>query len=555
MKIEHSEYYSRLSGLITETKSLVSENEILSTSGVMSKLTNAENKLNSSEPIRIVFTGEFSAGKSSIISGLTGKDLFISADVATKQTSEYPWNGLIFVDTPGVQSEDSETDHDMIAELATKDADLVFFVITNELFGPRLAEHFQYIIGDAGLKLSMKTALIVNKIEREVNPDSELVGEINKVLENHLVPIYFCSAKKYLKSLKSDETQSEKFKVQSRFDELVEGINTFVRESGERGRLETPILAFEECLDEISQNGATNENKLKFEEIRLQKQILKSGRLDLNAVLKKNKYEIESIFSSQSNACVEQLSESASTEEIEQFLDQRIVNIESEIEQLHVTVVQEILDIINNLNQELSEIGSISIDDEILNLGDEKIDKKGTQIKGAESKSNAKHKFFGTISHLVAEKAQDATFDPVKLKSIYKSGAKKFNRKMIPWEATKFGNKAANYLGKASKAAPFLVATYDAYTQYRDDSKREKQEQHYAETRLSVRGFFSTSAAERKKIFEKAFQSIVQATVQESLEKLEREEHALVAKNDHSEAVNGQIQDLIKSCSELRNLL
>ena len=87
----------------------------------------------SDTPWSVVLTGPYNAGKSSIALALTGDDsIVIDADVATAQTERYPWGGVEVVDTPGVRTGDLT--HDEIAETALRNADLVLFVITPNLF-------------------------------------------------------------------------------------------------------------------------------------------------------------------------------------------------------------------------------------------------------------------------------------------------------------------------------------------------------------------------------------------------------------------------------------
>ena len=53
---------------------------------------NVNKKLNESK-LRVAFIGQYSAGKSTIISALTGvKDIKIDSDVATDSTQDYSWN-------------------------------------------------------------------------------------------------------------------------------------------------------------------------------------------------------------------------------------------------------------------------------------------------------------------------------------------------------------------------------------------------------------------------------------------------------------------------------
>jgi predicted GTPase len=55
------------------------------------------------EPWNLVATGEYNAGKSTLLMALTGDPAIeIDADVATDVATEYRWNDILLVDTPGV---------------------------------------------------------------------------------------------------------------------------------------------------------------------------------------------------------------------------------------------------------------------------------------------------------------------------------------------------------------------------------------------------------------------------------------------------------------------
>ena len=63
--------------------------------------------------LSIAFIGQYSAGKSTIISALTGRrDIHIDADTATDKITAYAWNGVKLIDTPGLFTD--RGDHDEI---------------------------------------------------------------------------------------------------------------------------------------------------------------------------------------------------------------------------------------------------------------------------------------------------------------------------------------------------------------------------------------------------------------------------------------------------------
>lgn len=92
--------------------------------------------------LTVAFIGQYSAGKSTIISALTGRrDIHIDADIATDATTPYDWNGIKIIDTPGLFTD--RTDHDDITYEAIAKADLLVFCLTHMLFDTLTVENFK----------------------------------------------------------------------------------------------------------------------------------------------------------------------------------------------------------------------------------------------------------------------------------------------------------------------------------------------------------------------------------------------------------------------------
>ncbi len=86
------------------------------------------------EDIIIAFIGQYSAGKSTIISALTGnRNIKINANIATEKAKRYKWvDQITLVDTPGLHTENKH--HDLEAEKAINNSNMLIYCITNELF-------------------------------------------------------------------------------------------------------------------------------------------------------------------------------------------------------------------------------------------------------------------------------------------------------------------------------------------------------------------------------------------------------------------------------------
>jgi predicted GTPase len=144
---------------------------------------------------------------------LTGDDsISIGAGITTQKAHSYEWKGLDVIDTPGIHTQ-LRPDHDAISYEAIANADMLVFVVTNELFDDFLASHFRKLAIDKDKAGEM--ILVVNKMERSsLGNTPEQQSIISKDLEKVLKPytpeqlnICFIDAESYLDSLNEDDPE------------------------------------------------------------------------------------------------------------------------------------------------------------------------------------------------------------------------------------------------------------------------------------------------------------------------------------------------------------
>lgn len=118
-------------------------------------------------PLSLAFAGQYSAGKSTLISALTKQDdIAIGAGITTEETHRYQWNGVVIIDTPGIHTS-VRPDHDATAYDAIAGADLLVFVITNELFDDHIAGYYRRLTVDHDK--GHESILVVNKMGRHAD--------------------------------------------------------------------------------------------------------------------------------------------------------------------------------------------------------------------------------------------------------------------------------------------------------------------------------------------------------------------------------------------------
>ena len=210
------------------------------------------------DTVRLIFAGQYSAGKSSIIKMLTGRDdIVIGAGITTQKVHTYEWNGMEIVDTPGIHTE-LRPDHDMISYEAIASADMLVFVITNELFDSFLADHFRKLAIDKDKAGEM--ILVVNKMERasegNTKAQQDVIREdLCKVLEPYTpeqLSLCFLDAESYLDSISERETDPEyadELEEHSGYRQFIETLNTFVTEKKISSKITTSLYQLDEQLE------------------------------------------------------------------------------------------------------------------------------------------------------------------------------------------------------------------------------------------------------------------------------------------------------------------
>lgn len=203
----------------------------------------------------LVFAGQYSAGKSTILKVLTGeRDIATGAGITTQEAHEYEWNGIKVIDTPGIHTV-LRPDHDDISYRAVSRADLLVFVVTNELFDAHLAEHFRKlaILRDKAHEMM----LVVNKMRRCAGGNTPAARDvIREDLRKVLIPfspedlhLSFIDAESALEAEhEADPETAELLRRKSGLETFVKELNAFVREKGLVSRCTTALYALEQVI-------------------------------------------------------------------------------------------------------------------------------------------------------------------------------------------------------------------------------------------------------------------------------------------------------------------
>ncbi len=217
-------------------------------------------------PISLALAGQYSAGKSTILLALTGRDdIATGAGIVTAETRFFDWNGLSIIDTPGIHT-DIRPEHDEITYDAISNADLMMFVITNELFDSYVSQHYRKLTIDRSK--GHETILVVNKMARHAAGNTP---ESRKMLTEDLRPalcpftpeqlrITFVDA---LSALEAKTEEHAEFAAHlekvGNLQALIDNIDAFVHEKGLHARQTTALYAIDQVLQTAIQNEPTED--------------------------------------------------------------------------------------------------------------------------------------------------------------------------------------------------------------------------------------------------------------------------------------------------------
>ena len=244
--------------------------------------------------IKLVFVGQYSAGKSSIIKMLTGEDVAIGAAITTQDSTPYEWNGLEIVDTPGIHTE--QINH----------AALLIFVITNEGFSQRMGDHFRELAIDQ--KRAANMVLVVNKMDRtqlgNVPEQQQVIYEdLKKVTAPHDpkdLYVSFVDTASYFKAMEeTDERRKNRRLERSGHDAFVANLNHFVAQKGVLQKINLPLNTIAAEIRNASGNAADKDNSdcaALIETFRHGKKILLDGKReclqDIDGIISNFKTEV-----------------------------------------------------------------------------------------------------------------------------------------------------------------------------------------------------------------------------------------------------------------------
>lgn len=335
---------------------LLSQNQDENLSAIRQKLQQNIEAHKKDGVLSVAFIGQYSAGKSTIISALTGnRDIKIDADIATDETTSYDWSGIKIIDTPGLSTD--RQDHDAITYDAIDKSDLLVFCLTYMLFDSTTVENFKKLAYEKAYRWKMM--LVVNKMSDEAGEEAEKIANYRQSLVEALkpysldeFPVCFIDAKDYCDGVDEDDDFSCEI---SRFETFTQELNNFVASRGSLAKFDTPVrIALSAVNDaQVSFTRNSGEDSTYFE-------ILNRLNRKVNQQRDRQKTKVDSITQQMSSEIAREGSTMArkvgSDEDFEQLTKQAEVNVQKYYERAGGEI-QTIVDTeAKNIQQDFAEV-------------------------------------------------------------------------------------------------------------------------------------------------------------------------------------------------------
>ncbi|WP_341325718.1 GTPase [Methylotuvimicrobium sp. KM2] len=524
--------------------------------------------LSSDKSVNLVFAGQYSAGKSSIMSVLTGReDIAIGAGITTEKTHTYDWGGITVVDTPGVHTQ-LRPDHDEITYRAIADADLLVFVVTNELFDSHLAKHFRNLAIERDKAHEMM--LVVNKMRRCAKGNSQdAQNVIREDLRKVLAPFTpedlcttFIDAEAALES--KTEADGEIAKIlfkKSGVDGFTQELNRFVREKGLSSRYTTALYSLEQILQEALASETTGDKDIDaLEELLLQR---RRALLDTqDRIPRAVEGEIQNASSQirqEGRKVADMINGSADQKAVDRELQAAQDRVQNLAEQLEKSVQVVIGKHMKALDDRVGDIANSELAKELLPRLVHRIEqasispeamknlKKTSDISSKLGEFLVRNSFTpktGTLGGLFKLNQYSGTATHGAVKAVGKFFGKSFK----PWEAVKWTRTVAN-VGRVFAVAG-TVLTF--VLQIKEDADAAQLEIDLRESRSAVRSGFNDAAHVIEMHFDKATQSFVSSAVSSEIENVDSQLDEL---RNLQQTRSDLFQNLLGLLEETRDLI
>ncbi len=514
-QINYATYQEILASLKEKTRNLLinTNNQDLA-----SKLDAELKTATDRKKLSIAFVGQYSSGKSTIISAITGnKHIKIDANVATDTVSRYNWHDIILMDTPGILAGKYER-HDEATKNALKESDLIFYVLTSQLFDDVIFNNFIDLAYNQ--HLADKMFIVINKMGMESGEYDELVNNYSQSLKSIFAdrgyniedfPIAFIDANDYINGVAEKDYE---FIELSHFERFVKMLNTFVEQKGViKKQFDTPVRILQSYLKNIE---VSTVDKTLCDFYNQFEQKLTSSQKEIKRDVELVLYSFDS---SSMNEIIELSNEIGTIDETEWTQKQNCLNnrLKTMISEASERIESTINQSYDRLLQEINEFSgkealvkyaeiidskfnspSVSIEEKkSLTMQKKSLDLLRQGAKKVSSMAPGVDKLFGGISGASGSSLHEFVLNAGHF----------FGKSFKPWEAVRW---ASNVAKAAKFGIPVITTGIDIWMQFREDKKENERLQQIKASKSQFITSYQSEINKVKNQFEKYLGSILE---------------------------------------------
>ncbi len=523
------------------------------------------------EAVHVVFAGQYSAGKSSILKVMTEQeDIDIGAGITTQQVQRLDWRGIKVIDTPGVHTE-IRPDHDAITYEAISKADLLVFVVTNELFDAHIAEHFRKLAIER--EKAHEMLLVINKMQRHAEGNTPAAQDvIREDLRKVLVPftpeqlrLSFLDAEAALEArVEQEEEFGRIFHKRSGFDAFVDNFNAFVKEKGLTARYTTSLYTLEQVLQEaLAAESRDDPDVGALQELLLQQRnALVSGKAQVSQSAENKVQQTTNKIQEEGRKVADLIRGDADNEAVNRELTAAQERIEKQAGELSDFIQKTMEEGINDLAERVGQIAESEFAKELLSRLKERV-----QDLDIDPEMSSNMKQVGDVTHRLGQFLVKNSFTPktstfsglfklnqysgTETHSMVKDIGHFFGKSFKPWEAVKWTRTIAN-AGRVLQVGGFFLSVV---MQIKEDADAAKLEQDLREGRVAVRAGFSDAANAIELHFDETTNTYVDQTIGKRIAEIDEELEELrdmkQSRSDLFQELNALLEDTRELISEM----
>ena len=523
------------------------------------------------EAVQVVFAGQYSAGKSSILKVMTRReDIEIGAGITTRHAQQFDWYEIRVVDTPGVHTE-LRPDHDKITYEAISKADLLVFVITNEMFDSHIAAHFRKLAIERNKAYEM--LLVVNKMQRCAEGNTPAAQDvIREDLRKVLLPftpeklrISFVDAEAALDSrTEQDEEFCKIYYKRSGFDTFFDNFNAFVQEKGLTARYTTSLYTLEQVLQEaLAAESSDDPDVDALQELLIQqRRALLDSKVQISQSVENKVQQTTNKIREEGRNVADLIRGDSDFEDVDQQLKAAQERVQGYVDSLVELVQETVEEHISDLADRIEQIAESEFAKELLSRLIERFQEINIDPETM-SKVKQGADFANRFGQFLIENSFNPTtstfsglfklhqYSGTAIHGMVKDIGHFFGKSFKPWEAVKWTRTIANAGRVLSVAGTVLTIAL----QIKEDADAAKLEQELRESRAAVRAGFGEAANAIEMHFDEVTNTYVAETIGQRLEEVDKQLKELrdmkQSRSDLFQELNGLLGDTRELISEM----